>query len=326
MKYKEININKKIFGEESIVYDWIETEREIRIYIKSKSRSGKCPSCGEESNHYHATYKRKIQRLPISMKTTYLCITAYKYKCMNTHCIQKVFMEKLPFASSRSVRTAELESVILCVSIFLSNEGASNILGLMGIKVSGDTIKRIYDKLEIDPEENIEAVGIDDVAIRKGKSYATAIYDLNDRHLVALLEGREAETLREWLKTHTKIKTVARDRASGYAKAISEILPDCMQVADRFHLIANLIERMREIFKDELPVEIFIKDGEILDYTPKKLKVLEIAPQSEQVEKYKYDNEVPVDESGNPVSYDSGLHINSTRYKKQAENRKKNRT
>ena len=34
---------------------------------------------------------------------------------------------------------------------------------------------------------------------------------------------------------HHKVRIVARDRASAYATAISEILPDCIQVADRFH-------------------------------------------------------------------------------------------
>jgi len=219
MKYTEININKKLFGEEYTAYDWSETEREIRIYLKSKSRTGQCPKCGDWSSSYHATYERHIQSVPIRMKTTYLCIKAYKYKCMSDSCTQKVFMEKLEFAPARKVRTTELENVILCVSIFLSNEGASKVLGLLGIKVSDDTIKRIYDKLPIGPEENIEAVGIDDVAIRKGQSYATAIYDLSERHLVALLDGRDGETLKGWLKTHPKVKIVARDRAVQYAKS-----------------------------------------------------------------------------------------------------------
>jgi len=41
----------------------------------------------------------------------------------------------------------------------------------------------------------IESVGIGDVTIRKGQSYATSIYDFNDNHLIALLEGRNAKTL-----------------------------------------------------------------------------------------------------------------------------------
>ena len=72
---------------------------------------------------------------------------------------------------------------------------------------------------------------------KQGQTYATAIYDLRDHHLIALLDGRDGEPLKEWLKSHNKVRLVARDRASAYASAINEILPDCMQVADRFHLL-----------------------------------------------------------------------------------------
>jgi len=325
MKYTEININKKLYGEEYMAYDWRETEREIHIYLKSQTHIGECPKCGVKSQNYHATCKRIIQSVPIRMKTTYLQITAYKYKCMNNECSQKVFMEKLSFAPARRIRTTELESIILALSIFMSNEGASKVLKLMGVKISGDTIKRIYDKIPLENDTDIEEVGIDEVAIRKGQKYATAIYDLNDHHLVALLDGKDADTLKEWLKNHTKIKTVARDRASAYAIAINEILPECMQVADRFHLIANLIGRMREIFKYELPNEILVKDGKILNVIPEKLKVLKTAPDSEELRKYHYDNEIPQDKDENPITYDRGLHVRSEQYRKQAESRKKNK-
>ncbi len=72
----------------------------------------------------------------------------------------------------------------------------------MGILVSNDTIGRLYSRLSIEDATDIQAVGIDDVAIRKGQTYATAIYDLADHHMIALLEGRESEALKEWLKDH----------------------------------------------------------------------------------------------------------------------------
>ncbi|MFW5670635.1 MAG: transposase [Acetivibrio ethanolgignens] len=56
-----------------------------------------------------------------------------------------------------------------------------------------------------------------------------------------MLDGRDGTTLKEWLKKNKQVKTVTRDRASAYAKAVEEILPDCMQIADRFHLYQNLI-------------------------------------------------------------------------------------
>ena len=83
------------------------------------------------------------------------------------------------------------------------------------------------DKIIIEDDPDVDSIGIDDVAIRKGQTYATAIYDMEDHRLIALLDGRNKETVVEWLKNHQKIKIATRDRASAYAAAISEVLPEC---------------------------------------------------------------------------------------------------
>lgn len=187
MKYKEFNINRKLFGENYLIYDWEESDEVTFIHVKSQTRTQKCPHCGHASSSLHATYKRTLQTVPFGGKRTYVKIIAYKYNCLNEDCVRKVFMEELPFASPSQTRTSELTLLILAVSLFLSNEGASKVFALIGIKVSNDTIKRIYDGIFVKDEPDIEAIGVDDVAIRKGLSYATAIYDLKDRHMVALL-------------------------------------------------------------------------------------------------------------------------------------------
>ena len=131
---------------------------------------------------------------------------------------------------------------------------------LLGVKVSNDTIQRLYNRIDFIDNPDVEEIGIDDVAIRKGQTYATAVYDLKDHHLIALLKGRDAETLKEWLKNHRKVRLVARDRASAYAAAINAVLPECVQVADRFHLLQNLLEHLKDIFKADMPATIYIKN------------------------------------------------------------------
>jgi len=326
IKYKEYNINQKLFGENYLIYNWQETSSETHIYVKSKTRTGICPSCNEPSNNYHATYKRSIQMIPMFRKTTYAKVLAYKYNCHNEKCEQKVFMEQLPFVFPSQIRSKELNLLILAVSLFMSNEGASNVLRLIGIKVSDDAIKRLYDSIEIKDEPDIESVGIDDVAIRKGQRYATAIYDINDHHLIALLKERTAETLKEWLKSHKKIKFVTRDRSSAYAQAISDVLPDCIQVADRFHLISNLIEKMRDIFKEEIPDKIFIENNQTLDSPPEKAKKLKVSPDSALLNQYKYDNSIPLNENGTLIHYENKKrNLDSKQYKEYAEKSKKNK-
>ena len=75
---------------------------------------------------------------------------------------------------------------------------------------------------------------------------------------ITLLDGRNGDTLREWLKNNKNVKVVTRDRASAYAKVISEELPDAMQVADRFHLHQNLLETIKKALNQEIPATISI--------------------------------------------------------------------
>jgi len=233
-------------------------------------------------------------------------------------------MEDLPFAKASQVRTDSLNSLILGVSMFLSNEGASKVLSLLGVQISNDSIQRLYDRIEFVDDPDVEEVGIDDVAIRKGQTYATAIYDLKDHHLIALLKGRDAASLKEWLKGHKKIRLVARDRASAYATAINEILPECIQVADRFHLLQNLLGYLKDIFKEEMPSSVYIQDGKILDNAPKKV-LLEKRSEEEYISSLHYDNTPPKNPDGSERTYDNKNHLLTRKqYVVHAEIRKKN--
>ena len=323
-KYEEININHKLFGPDFIIYRWDETEFKIDIYIKSKKKMTKCPKCGCETKHLHNTYNRRLQVLPIRMKETYVNVKCYKYKCTNEKCEQKVIMDNLGFASPSQVKSDDLICTILGVSAFLSNEGASKVLKLLGIKCSNDTIKRLYDHLIIEDDPNITEIGIDDVATRKGQKYATAIYDMKDHHLIALLDGRDGKTFKEWLIKHPKITKITRDRASAYANVINQILPDCIQIADRFHMLQNLLEYLKEIFKNELPNEIVIQNKEIVDI-PKKEEGPE--PKIEKIiNKLTYDNNPPVNEDGTIIEFDATIADKSNKqYQTHTENRKKNK-
>lgn len=294
---------------------------EIFLEIKSNITNCRCPKCNKISSDYHSTYTRKIQDVPIHNKTTYLIVDCYEFECNNDDCNVKTFNETLPFARRNKTKTDALIQMILAISIFMSSTATSLILSLIGIKISPDSVDNILKKIEIKDNPNVEEVGIDDVAIRKGQTYATAIYDLKDHHMIALLEGRDASSLKEWLKNHQKIKTVARDRASAYASAISEVLPNCMQVADRFHLFQNLIEYLKGIFYKEVPEKIFIKDNEIIENVRKMPSYLANIDEN-KLNNLNYDNTPPLDENNNQIEFiNRKRDLDSKQYIAQANRR-----
>ena len=311
-KYKIINKKETLIKEQNTLV----------LEIESESLECRCPKCGEISKEYVATYQRYIEDVPYNFKAIWLHVHVHKFSCTNSNCTQKYFDEILPFARKHKVKTDHYIRFILSLSIFMSSTATSLILSLLGSTVSADAIDSIIHKIKVIDNANVEEIGVDDVAMRKGMTYATAIYDLKDHHLIALLDGRDAEEFEKWLKEHPKIKTIARDRASAYATAINKVLPDCMQVADRFHLFKNLIEYLKNLFYEQVPERIFIKDGQILDKAVKKaVKVIENID-LEKLNYLKYDNSPPLDETGNIIEFDNkSRDLNSKQYVQRAKNR-----
>lgn len=239
-------------------------------------------------------------------KTRYLNVTGRVFVCTNEACKAGTFHEQLPFAHGRQRRTDRLNELILAVAILTSNEGASQVLKLLHILVSNDSIQRLLDRVEIPDDPDVTVIGVDDVAVRKGHRYATVVYRETDRRLLALLEGRDADALRTWLKEHPKVQRVARDRASAYAQAISDVLPECEQTADRFHLFQNLIDRLRVIFKEsDLPAAIWTEDGQLTEKpSNSQTKNYEWKEITKDVSGLHYDNSAPTDVDGTPVEVD----------------------
>jgi len=228
--------------------------------MKSQKHNHYCLNCGQEMNVYHATYVRTVQDLPIFQKNVTLKITAYDYFCLYEDCDTKTFAEDYEMFIGRSGRmTDRLEDFIRMLALETNCEGAAAICKEMGINVSGDTIIRMLRKLTSKPITPCsDTIGVDDFAYRKGQKYCTVICDAITREPVDILDGRDGVTLREWLKQNKHVKKVTRDRASAYAKAISDELPEAMQIADRFHLHHNLLKAVKEAIKHVLPNNIAI--------------------------------------------------------------------
>jgi transposase len=92
-------------------------------------------------------------------------------------------------------------------------------------------------------------LGVDDWSYRKGVEFGTILVDLEQHRPVDLLVDRKAETLVKWLEKHPGVEIISRDRASSYADGARRGAPQAIQVADKFHLVKNLGEHLKNMFE-----------------------------------------------------------------------------
>ena len=128
MNDKDALFLSSFYPEEVKITQVIENNSGITIFLKSLTHSHVCPQCGQITKIYHSTYRRRIQDLPILGKSVYLNVTAYRYKCENTSCEQKVFCEELSgFTGKYRRMTSRLEDFIITLALNTSCEGTARI-------------------------------------------------------------------------------------------------------------------------------------------------------------------------------------------------------
>ena len=283
---------KKFFPDGLRIESIDDTEPDkVTIRMRSVTRSYICPECGAETTKHQGTHRRKAADLPILGKRVSLDINLYDYFCENPKCkyCGKGRSEDFNgFLDFNSRRTERLNSFIVTLALETSCESCSRILEETNvIKISGDTIIRmLVSRYEAQPEVKCgDAVGIDDFSFKRRQSYGTIIVDEKTHKPVAVLEGRDGTSLRDWLRKNQQVRTVTRDRASAYAKAVEEVLPDCIQVADRFHIHQNLLEAVNKVLGREIPATVVMlpdkgedgKNGDPPHPEPKKTENKELS-------------------------------------------------
>lgn len=210
-----------------------------------------CPDCGAKSSRVHSQYQRQLSDLPCVGIPICLTWTVRRLFCDNPECARVTFVEQIPVVAARYARkTCRLRQQQTGIGFIVGGEPGCRLAHQLEVPTSADSLLNMVRKT---PEQEVKTpkiLGVDDWAIRKGKTYGTILIDLETRHPVDLLDERSADALAEWLQAHPGVEIISRDRSNEYAKGASKGAPGAIQVADRFHLVKNLRETL-ELFLEQ---------------------------------------------------------------------------
>lgn len=222
-------------------------EKHLLVIVEGEAKQQACPACGHESGDVHSRYVRKPRDLPVQCRPVRLWVVARRWRCLNQDCPRKTFNESFKGLVERHAqRTERMTEIMRHLILSVSSTVGAQFAQVMGMEVSGRTLLRVVGHGEVQaPTPRV--VGLDDFALRRGRTYGTIVCDLEKGKPVDVLIGRTKQDVLRWLKDHPGIEIAVRDRASSYADALSAAAPGAIQVADRFHLVKNVSDALKEV-------------------------------------------------------------------------------
>ncbi len=214
--------------------------------IESKNQKATCPRCGLESDKLHQNHRHLVKDLPISGQPVYLQVNRRQFKCDNC---QKPFSEELDFVAKKRTYTKRLAENIL------EQLKEGDILNVSRRNdVTEEEIQRMIEDIAEEITEpdlsELKRLGIDEIALVKGqKNYCAVLVNLDTGKLIAILEKRTQEELRETLTGWGKevleqIEEVSIDLWLPYKNLVKE---SAEVVADRFHVMKQINRTRQEL-------------------------------------------------------------------------------
>ncbi len=231
-----------------VVEDLLLENQVLTLVLASTQPTRCCPVCSQPSSRLHSRYMRTLADLPCQGRQVRLQIEVRRFRCVEPTCRRATFAEQFPGLAAAYARRTSRQAEALCeVAFALGGRAGAPLAKKLRLPTSRHTLLRLLRRTPAPSANTPRQVGIDDFAWKKGDHYGTILVDLERHRPVDLLADRSADSVTAWLLAHPGVDLISRDRAGSYADAARRGAPKAVQVADRYHLVANLRDALQKL-------------------------------------------------------------------------------
>ena len=232
------------------VTEQVAGQKVLHLFCRHRHAIALCPRCQMPSSLGHDTTQRSVRDLDLLGQRVFLHFPSRRFECESCG---RPFTETLASVDVRRRQTRRFEQQIYRRCLRSTRQQVAEEHWLHEATV-WDIFKRWAKRTQKQAATSaVRILGIDEISLTKGQdSYALVLSDLERRCVIAVFADRRQETLEKWLADlspteRLAIVCVSMDMWEPYRAVIRAKLAHAAIVADRFHVMRQLNERLTQM-------------------------------------------------------------------------------
>jgi len=226
---------------------------EIDIEPRANGRP-RCSGCGERRPGYDRLPPRRFEHVPLWGIIVFFVYTMRRVQCPQCG----VVVECVPWAQGKHRLTTRYRWFLAGWARRLSWSETARAFGTSWEKVFRAVEMAVdWGRKRVDLRD-VSAIGVDEIAWRKGHEYLTLVYQINDhcRRLLWVGKDRKARTLLRFFQWFGEARSgqlifVCSDMWKPYLKVIARKASQAVHVLDRYHIMVHLNKAIDKVRAEE---------------------------------------------------------------------------
>ncbi len=247
-KYKSF-----VYGQVS----WVENTSVPTLEVEIISRLNShpiCSDCGSKRPGYDRLPERRFEFIP-----TWGCKMFFVYSPRRVDCPEcGVRVEYMPWVEGKRRLTEAYAWYLAGWAKRLSWKGVAEVFHTTWDHVFCSVERAVNWGREHQDLSGVEAVGVDEIAWKRGHRYLTLVYQIDEhnKRLLWVGEKRTVKTLLKFFRWFGKersqeLKYICSDMWRPYLKVIAKKAGKALNILDRFHIMVHLSKAIDEVRAQE---------------------------------------------------------------------------